>query len=642
MKRSQYRQLLLILVVLILPSVAIAILGWTIVEKEREVGREQAENIQTRTIASIAKAIEAKLQDIRVNEMAADRTWTGKFSSRSVALVASMDRDELILPWEEDDPNVTQSSRDFSEGVEFPRKFAKAVRADVDGRYDQAVVYSRSLLKSAQNATQRAHALFLLARVAARSGSETASEAIYRELLKTPSSLVADGDGQPFAYYAAMKLTETHAADQDVFNRVEVDLRPESVAALRPGPASLLQDILSALEKSKDARVREGVAAISNRLSSHRHFIAQAEKFKEDLPKLQLTENEWKRYGDEGWLVGKAPTGANSRPLVIAVRGEDIYEQVKSDRRAAFSAPEFHISNTESADNQALGKKFPDLRISFEPGGDTETEQTQLHRWLYAVSLTFIVGLTLFSGCLLWRDTRRESRIAELRSQFVSSVSHELKTPLTAIRMFAEVLQMRGATDRKILSEYLEIIVNESERLTRLLTNVLDFSRIERGQKIYRFETTQLDEVVRAAARTMQYPLAEQNFVLGLNVCDGLAPVEADRDAIYQAILNLLTNAMKYSGKRRDIELRLCSEDGNALIEVTDYGIGIPEKEQAFIFEKFYRVSIPENRAISGTGLGLALVAHVAEAHRGSVRVQSSPGEGSTFSIRLPLKGGNA
>jgi signal transduction histidine kinase len=121
-------------------------------------------------------------------------------------------------------------------------------------------------------------------------------------------------------------------------------------------------------------------------------------------------------------------------------------------------------------------------------------------------------------------------------------------------------------------------------------------------------------------------------------VCDGIPPVAVDRDALQQAILNLLTNAMKYSGEHREIRLRLRKENGSAVIEVSDQGIGIPENEQSRIFEKFYRVPVPENREISGTGLGLSLVAHIAEAHGGSVQVKSSPGEGSTFSICLPLK----
>jgi signal transduction histidine kinase len=191
-------------------------------------------------------------------------------------------------------------------------------------------------------------------------------------------------------------------------------------------------------------------------------------------------------------------------------------------------------------------------------------------------------------------------------------------------------------------TRFLDTIVSESERLTRLLNNVLDFSRIERGQKTYRLEPAPLSDVVQAAVRTIQYPLAQQGFVLDLDVGDGIPAIAVDRDALQQAILNLLTNAMKYSGTQREIGLRLCAENGTAQIQVSDRGIGIPETEQSRIFEKFYRVPIPENREIAGTGLGLSLVAHVAEAHGGRVQVESRPGEGSTFSIHLPLNAGGA
>jgi signal transduction histidine kinase len=202
--------------------------------------------------------------------------------------------------------------------------------------------------------------------------------------------------------------------------------------------------------------------------------------------------------------------------------------------------------------------------------------------------------------------------------------------------MFAEILQMGTANDADTREECLDTIVHESERLTRLLNNVLDFSRIERGQKTYQMVPTQLADVVNSAAKTMHYPLAEQGFALRVNVDDGIPPVDADRDALKQAVLNLLTNAMKYSGQSRDIELRLFPENGDAMIQVQDHGIGISEREQPRIFERYYRAQVPENGSISGTGLGLALVAHIAEAHGGKVQVESSPGLGSTFSIRLP------
>jgi signal transduction histidine kinase len=231
---------------------------------------------------------------------------------------------------------------------------------------------------------------------------------------------------------------------------------------------------------------------------------------------------------------------------------------------------------------------------------------------------------------------RRELKLAELRSQFVASVSHELRTPLTAIRMFAETLQMERPLPPGARTEYLDTIVNESERLTRLIGNVLDYAKIERGQRVYRFESASVVEVVQRAAKAMEYPLARQGFGLDVNVVD-VPKTAIDEDAIEQAVLNLLSNAMKYSRDRRDIELRVSGDNAHAVIAVTDHGLGIPHAEQARIFDRFYRAEVPENARIPGAGLGLALVDHIVKAHGGLVHVTSAPGEGSTFAIHLPL-----
>src|SRR6185369_12319510 len=140
-----------------------------------------------------------------------------------------------------------------------------------------------------------------------------------------------------------------------------------------------------------------------------------------------------------------------------------------------------------------------------------------------------------------------------------------------------------------------------SERLTRLVDNVLDFSKIEQGKKVYHMKPTALADVVRSAARAMQYPLAQAGFSLSVSIDDQLPAIEADGDALQQAILNLLSNAMKYSGRASPIELRLAREDGEAVIQVTDHGIGISQEEQPHIFEKFYRVQSPQTEAVGGT-----------------------------------------
>jgi signal transduction histidine kinase len=272
------------------------------------------------------------------------------------------------------------------------------------------------------------------------------------------------------------------------------------------------------------------------------------------------------------------------------------------------------------------------------PGDDETPPGEMLGRRMWIFAAVLLVGATMFGAWLLWRDLGREVRTAELRSQFVSSVSHELKTPLTSIRMFAETLQLRRARDEGTQAEYLETIVNECERLTRLVDHILAFSRIEQGLRTYQLRPVGLEYVVRSAVRAFQHPMQQHGFKLEVRVAEDLPRVRADADALEQAVLNLLSNAMKYSGDARVIELDLAREDRAVVIRVTDHGSGIAPEHQARIFEKYYRAPTRDNELIPGAGLGLALVAHIAKAHGGRVGVRSAPGRGSTFLISIPLE----
>jgi signal transduction histidine kinase len=204
--------------------------------------------------------------------------------------------------------------------------------------------------------------------------------------------------------------------------------------------------------------------------------------------------------------------------------------------------------------------------------------------------------------------------------------------------MFAETLRMGRARDETMRNEYLETISNESERLTRLLNNVLDFSKIEHGQKRYNFRQACVADTVRSAAHTMRYPLSQEGHQLQVDLGETFSDIRIDPDALEQAILNLLANAMKYSPQGSEIDLRLGRQDGHAVIQVIDRGVGIPSEQLTQIFEKFYRVPARENERVPGTGLGLTLVEHIADAHGGHTEVTSTVGQGSTFSIHLPLR----
>jgi signal transduction histidine kinase len=507
-------------------------------------------------------------------------------------------------------------------------------------RVDRARTLYRRSLELARTDSERASLQFGWAKGLKKLQRRLEAIEVFSDLLRLPLGVI-DEDRYPFAWLAAMPLVDMGASGKAVLERMRQDL--ESPAAFSPTQTIRAKSILEMLEKVEDPAVREGASSALALLSARMKAMDHAYDLLNGFKKFSGAPADWQPFaGKELLLVGRGPSGAGFRPLVVAVRVETVRAIVEAQRLSGNIEPPFQIAASADSGHR-LNEHIPGLQASFALPAVAETPidlNTQSPLW--SVSFMLVIALTLFGGFLLWRDTRREARLAELRTQFVSSVSHELKTPLTSIRMFAEILQMRGHGDRQMHDEYLETIVIESERLTRLLNNVLDFSRTERGNRMYRFQPAVLADVIHAAVRTVQYPLTEQGFILGLNLGEDIPPVAVDRDALQQAILNLLTNAMKYSGEKREIELRLRAEGQAALIEVSDHGIGISEKEQSHIFEKYYRASIPENREIAGAGLGLALVAHIVEAHGGSVRVRSKPGEGSTFSIRIPLNMGAA
>jgi signal transduction histidine kinase len=237
----------------------------------------------------------------------------------------------------------------------------------------------------------------------------------------------------------------------------------------------------------------------------------------------------------------------------------------------------------------------------------------------------------------MYRNVSREIALARLKSDFVANVSHELRTPLSLIRLYAETLEMGRLTNPDKPQQYYRIIREESERLTALINNILDFSRIEAGRKEYDFRETDMRELVHATLDSYRYQIEQNGFQFEEKI-DEVPPLRVDREAMARSLLNLVNNALKYSQDRKFIGVNLYRDNGSVKLEVVDQGIGIPHQEQQKIFEKFYRVGDPLVHNTKGSGLGLSLVRHIVQAHGGDVSVDSAPGQGSKFTIALPVK----
>jgi signal transduction histidine kinase len=379
------------------------------------------------------------------------------------------------------------------------------------------------------------------------------------------------------------------------------------------GPAA--QQAIHAL--SLEIRNIEQISALARNMHDHLGELQRASRSAPgDLP--------WIAFGDEPWLLTLVSPKSFAAPVVMAV----------SPRRLVPAGVMLRLEHTPAA--TPLGDGFVGVHVEWPPG--RFAAPPALPAAVYGSTLAVVLGAALLAGYLVLRDVHRETEMAAMRSHFVASVSHELKTPLTSIRAHAETMLMGRAGGAEAASEYLRTIVSESERLGRLVDSVLDLSRIEQGRKTYHLQATRLTDVVRSAARTMEYPLAQLGFSLTISSDDTEPTVLADPEALTQAILNLLGNALKYSGDARHIELRMGTRDNEAFVDVVDHGIGIPRDEQSRIFERFHRVQSDETAGIAGAGLGLALALHVVEGHRGRIAVASAPGGGSTFSVRIPLQ----
>jgi two-component system phosphate regulon sensor histidine kinase PhoR len=255
------------------------------------------------------------------------------------------------------------------------------------------------------------------------------------------------------------------------------------------------------------------------------------------------------------------------------------------------------------------------------------------------------IGLALFvvvAGLgVVVLAVRRERRVSQMKSEFISNVSHELKTPLSIISMFGEMLATGRVTSPEQGREYADIIRRESVRLSRLIDSVLDFSKIERGVDVYEFADHQdLREVVERALEISRHRLQQAGITLETELADDLPRVRMDGNALTLAVLNLVDNALKYAAPGKHLAVRLRPGVGRLELEVVDRGPGVPDDEREAVFERFYRSRTVRLKPIRGSGIGLALVKHVAEAHGGGVEVEAGEGgAGARFRLWIPTRG---
>lgn len=264
--------------------------------------------------------------------------------------------------------------------------------------------------------------------------------------------------------------------------------------------------------------------------------------------------------------------------------------------------------------------------------GDLFGSFSRVSIFAFSMIILALLLILIIGSYLSTQNMQRQLEVAKLKSDFVSTVSHELKTPLTSIRLLAERLLKLGPEERAKQKEYHSLIFIQSYHLSHLISNILDFSKLEQeGKEKYRFEKQDLAKLLQEAIADYAVNLSRPDCKLEVNIASDLPLFYLDKEAISRAFINLLDNALKFSPANAIVKISAGKTDDKVFVEVTDQGPGIEEKEKKKVFERFYHTG-------KGTGLGLTLVHHIAEGHNGKVELESEKGKGSTFRIVLPVR----
>ena len=285
----------------------------------------------------------------------------------------------------------------------------------------------------------------------------------------------------------------------------------------------------------------------------------------------------------------------------------------------------------------AAGPNMPGWHLSLSLQDRTVFEAATRQRitWDVWIGILVVAAVSILATVAL-RMVRRQSALTQLKNDLVANVTHELKTPLSSMRLLVDTLLNSERLNEQTAREYLQLIAKENERLSRLIDNFLTFSRIERNKYTFAFQIIPAGRIAKIAAESVRERFHSPTCQFETSLPADLPLVTADEDAMVTALLNLLENAYKYSGENKRIELSAGMRDGNVFFAVKDNGIGLSSRDTKQIFKRFYQVDQRLSRSSSGCGLGLSIVNFIVTAHKGAIQVQSSPGSGSVFSITLP------
>ena len=587
--------------VVLLPSAMLVALGIRLLEQDHALEERRRRELADATLERAAAAIQKDIAAIQ-----------GRLESRGAWPAAELSPDAVLL-WNGSGPLLYQPSNPkLPEPPAEP--FAAADRAEFQSGDTGKALALCSSLATSSNATVRAGALLRMARLNRKAGRFEDALAAWNRLATADGVAV---EGEPAGLVA--RRARCRALEEE--GRT-AELRQEAgrlLAELDAGRWPIDRDTyLFAAEQARRwaGREVEPAAKLLRRASA----VSK-------LWKLRTTREG--SLCDEGYtLIWRDDDALVAGPLYRARRWE------------APTGVRIACAGEAAPQGLMLAANVTGLpwSISSAPGTQPLPEFSARRTALMAAMVTLLI-LICAAAYFAWRAVTRELGVARLQSDFVAAVSHEFRTPLTSLRQFNEMLVDEPDLTPDARLSYYKAQGRATDRLSRLVETLLDFGRMEAGRRPYRLEPMDAAELVRnVVAEFSREPLA-RGFDIQCRTPEHALPVHGDREALSRAIWNLLDNATKYSGDCRQVEVEASANGSAVTVRVVDHGLGIPQHEQGRLFEKFVRGESIRKRGIPGTGIGLAMARHIAEAHGGSVDLKSREGEGSTFSLLLPGRG---
>ena len=629
--QARRKFVLLFLAVTLIPALGLVWLTIELVEKDRRLEKQHAQERVDRLADKVVAASHQRLSDLErdLHRLAAGDQ--DKPPDYTVLLVAEGDRVAAAptgaLVYYPILPQTSQSLRNvFGEGERYEHH---------EGDLRKAISFFSALARSDDPAI-RAGALLRLARNQGKAGQVDGA-------LATFAALEEFGPTQVEGFPAGLLALEGRCGLLEKSGRL-TELQT-AAKALRSGLASGAWPLLqSAYDFYMEEARRWTGEVIQTEADRETRAIAAA---------FSSIHERWRTDGTAAhkqWLIAEsrpvllASAGSKER-LVVLLGGTNFLQGAWKDLNA------IQVLLTDSEGHPILGTfpngAAPQAVVTTDASGfpwtlrvtntslEASTSVTAGQRRLQLVGLTMLLLLLGGSAYFTLRGVTRELAVARLQSDFVAAVSHEFRTPLASLRHLSDMLSKGRVSDAGQRQHCYEFLSRESERLEKLVEGLLDFGRLEAGAHRYRFERLDITDLVRELVGQFQENMTPRGYRIELSVEMQSASVLADREALSRAIWNLLDNAVKYSPGSDTIWVALAPEGDSAVIRVRDRGLGIPLSEQKEIFEKFVRGSNARTEQIKGTGIGLAMVQHIVEAHHGEVRVQSQLNEGSTFALRL-------